>query len=93
MTQAQRFPPVVYVPTLRDERGEVRLDMHHLADRRTALFVYSALDRFEDLYYPGSAWVLLTVEQLQTAHEESPYDLLFLDRGITTDRRLEWTSS
>lgn len=76
------MPPVVYVPTTGpvDEQGEVRLELAQLADGRTALFAYSALDRLLDLYRPDAPWVLLTVADLQRAHDAVPYDLLLLDR-------------
>ena len=78
----QQFPPVVYAPTVTAPGGPVRLEMHHDADGRVVLFVYSALDRLDDMYGPGTPWVLLTVPELQAAHDEAPYDLLFLDRRI-----------
>lgn len=80
-----RFPPVVYAPTVTAPDQPVRLEMHHAEDGRVALFVYSALDRLEQMYGPDTPWVLLTVPELQAAHDEAPYDLLFLDRYI--DRR------
>jgi hypothetical protein len=77
-----RFPPVVYAPTVSEPGGPTRLEMHHAADGRVALFVYSALDRLVDMYGPESPWVLLTVEELQAAHDQVPYELLYLDRRI-----------
>ena len=44
--------------------------------------MYSALDRLVDMYGPESPWVLLTVEELQAAHDQVPYELLYLDRRI-----------
>lgn len=75
------FPPVVYAPTTTQaDDGEARLDVLQLADGRTALFVYSAVDRLHAWWGEGSPWVLLSVEHLQRAHEAVPYDLLLLDR-------------
>lgn len=75
------FPPVVYVPTsLPDAQGQSRLELIKLADGRTALFVYSAMDRLADFYRADAPWVLLSVGDLERAHQESPYDVLFLDR-------------
>jgi len=78
----QTFPPVVYAPTVTVPDEPVRLEMHHTGDGRVAIFVYSALDRLQDMYGPETPWVLLTVPELQAAHDEAPYDLLFLDRRI-----------
>jgi hypothetical protein len=81
------FPPVVYAPNVTASGDDqVRLEMHHTADRQVAIFVYSALDRLEQMYGPSTPWVLLTVEDLQAAYEQAPYDLLFLDQRIGRGR-------
>ncbi|HEX6149360.1 SAV_915 family protein [Nocardioides sp.] len=76
------LPPVVYVPTITDEDGANRLRMHELRDGRVALFVYSAIDRLEEQYGEGHPWALLSVPNLQLAHERAPFDLLLLDRDL-----------
>jgi len=59
----------------------------HLADGRTAVFAYSALDRLLDLYPGGSAWALLTLADLQRAHDDVTFDLLLVDqRPVVQDR-------
>lgn len=81
MTATAPFPPVVYVPTIGLSDGdEARLALHATHDGRVALFVYSALDRLVEFYDAQSPWALLSVEDLQRAHEQSPYDLLYLDK-------------
>lgn len=74
------FPPVVYVPTVAGEDGETRLELSQLADGRIALFAYSAMDRLAQFYRADAPWVLLTVADLQRLREETPYDLIYLDR-------------
>jgi hypothetical protein len=72
---------VVYAPTTTvpdDDRP--RLELVATNDGRTALFVYSAIDRLHDFYRSDASWALLTIEDLQRAHEQSPYQLLFLDQ-------------
>lgn len=74
------LPPVVYVPTT--DEGDVatrRVLMHRVADGRTALYTYSAIDRLHTWYLPDAPWLLCDVPALQRIHDESPYDLLFLD--------------
>lgn len=79
--RSARFPPVVYVPTSPpDAEGQARLELIRLADGRTALFAYSAMDRLAEFYRADAPWVLLTVADLERAHRDSPYDVLFLDR-------------
>lgn len=82
-TRLPPFPPVVYVPALAlPTDDQVWLDTRHTNDGRVALFVYSALDRLVEYYGTDTAWVLLTVKQLQGAYEQAPYDLLFLDQRV-----------
>jgi hypothetical protein len=60
----------------------MRVEMQLMLDGRRGLFCYSAIDRLQDMY--GSRdWLALTVEGLQSLHDESeaPYDLIFLDRA------------
>jgi hypothetical protein len=80
------FPPVVYVPTVDLADGDPpRLALHPTHDGRTALFVYSALDRLVEFYDAGSPWALLSVADLQAAYERSPYHLVFLDKRPRPD--------
>jgi hypothetical protein len=53
--------------------------MHRVEDGRTALYTYSAIDRLHRFYLPDNSWVLCDVAALQRIHDETPYDLLFLD--------------
>jgi hypothetical protein len=74
------FPPFVYVPTTReDDPATRRVLMHQVEDGRTALYTYSAIDRLHRFYLPDSSWVVCDVAALQRVHDETPYDLLFLD--------------
>lgn len=82
MDRPPPLPPVVYAPTLTDDDGRTRVRMHRLRDDRVALFVYSAIDRLQAEYGEDAAWVLLSVSDLQRAHEAAPYDLLLLDREL-----------
>ena len=75
------LPPVVYAPTFELD-GATRIRMHAMGDGRTALFVYSAIDRLQAQYGDDSSWVLLSVPDLGRAFEQAPYDLLLLDREL-----------
>jgi hypothetical protein len=85
---ADQLPPVLYVPTADDASdGRPRIAMTYLADGRTAVFAYSALDRLLDLYPGGPAWALLTLADLQRAHDDVTFDLLLVDqRPVVQDR-------
>ena len=92
------FPPVVYVPTTaRDGADQLagaagpnselvfffprRHAWRPTFDGRTALFAYSAIDRLHDMY-GRVPWALVAVPGLQKLYDESPYDLLFLDKRL-----------
>ena len=75
------LPPVVYAPTIELD-GATRIRMHEMRDGRTALFVYSAIDRLHAQYGDDARWVLLSVDDLQRAFEQAPYDVLLLDRDL-----------
>lgn len=72
----------MYAPTLTGDDGNTRLRMQRMRDDRTALFVYSAIDRLQGVYGEQAPWVLLTVPDLERAHAAAPFDLLLLDRDL-----------
>jgi hypothetical protein len=75
-----QLPPVVYVPTTDEpDVAARRVLLHQVADGRTALYTYSAIDRLHTWYLPDAPWLLCDVAALQRIHDQSPYDLLFLD--------------
>lgn len=78
--QRPELPPVVYVPTTDEpDVASRRVLLHRVADGRTALYTYSAIDRLHRWYLPDTPWLLCDVAALQRIHDQSPYDLLFLD--------------
>lgn len=78
------MPPMVYAPTQRRPHAidQYCLQMHRVEDGRTALFVYSALDRLERYYGADASWAVMSVKDLQAAYEQVPYDMLLLDAQI-----------
>lgn len=82
------LPPLVYVPTTGEEDvRQRRVIFHELLDGRTALFVYSAIDRLHEFYRPDCHWVVFDVAGLRRIHDDKPYDVLFVDRdaGLEDD--------
>ncbi len=76
-----QMPPFVYVPTTDEaETAGRRLLLRELEDGRTALFVYSAMDRLESAWGTDASWVVLDITGLQKMYDAEPYDLLLLDR-------------
>ena len=74
------MPPLVYVPTtVEADPAQRRLLMHTVEDGRTALYVYSAIDRLHRFYLADNHWIVLDVAGLQKAFDAAPYDLLLVD--------------
>lgn len=78
------FPPAVYVPTVEGDDGQMRLNLQVTRDGRKALLVYSALDRLQR-WFGTTQWALISSEKLQSLYDESPFDLLFLDKSIVPE--------
>ncbi|MDR1998873.1 MAG: hypothetical protein LBQ06_02880 [Frankiaceae bacterium] len=81
---SEEFPPVVYVPTCMAEDGQMHVEMKMMLDGRSALLVYSALDRLRR-WYGDTSWMVTTIEGLQRLYDDRPYDVLFLDRSIVPE--------
>ena len=82
------FPPVVYVPCLIGASGEgLNVMLRTTTDGRTALLAYSALDRLRAGAGGDVRWALLSIADLQAVHNESPYDVLYLDLRIPEGER------
>lgn len=76
--QPVALPPVVYVPTVVQSDG-AHLALSQLADGRTALLVYGALDRLVDAMGNDQSWALVTLLELTQLRRESPFDAILLD--------------
>ena len=73
------FPPVVYVPcaTPSDGGTDVTLELRRMADGRTALLTYSALDRLVSCCGPNQPWILLPAARLDEVGVS--FDVILLD--------------
>lgn len=79
--RAPDLPPVVYVPARPAGDGQMAVEMQRLVDGRVAVFAYSAIDRLQEWYAGATGWLALTVEGLQSLHESTPYEVMFVDRS------------
>lgn len=81
-------PPVVYLPVLLDDQGEVsEIRMIQLADGRVALLGYTALDRLIDCCGEQQPWLLVDAGKLGELRDEKPYDVKFLDVALPDELR------
>lgn len=77
----ENFPPVLYVPC-EESVGTVAtatVRLRTTRDGRSALLVYSALDRLRTCLGPDEPWMVVPTEQLVSVRESSPFDLVLLD--------------
>ncbi|NKY06140.1 hypothetical protein HF998_03975 [Cellulomonas hominis] len=58
-------------------------------DGRTALLVYSALDRLHRCAGAAEPWFVLPTTELQKLYDIRPFDLVLLDLVVPEDQRVE----
>ena len=89
MTIPKDFPPVVYVPlahaTAKVE--DAQLEYRVTKDGRTALLVYSALDRLHDGMGAEQPWAVFPTVQLQAFWDADHFDTVLLDLVVPVNLR------
>ncbi|KGM13330.1 SAV_915 family protein [Cellulomonas bogoriensis] len=81
MDDEHTMPPFVYLLRPDDAAPDENLVVkHRLADGRTALLAYTALDRVGRLCGPHQPWILARTEELAAF---APYDVLVIDQPTT----------
>ncbi|MBF0965736.1 SAV_915 family protein [Actinomyces bouchesdurhonensis] len=77
------IPPYVYLPIqTRDTSAGTMIQFYHLSDGRTALLVYTALDRLYDRLGEEQAWAVYPVERLSDFESAMPYDVIYFDAAV-----------
>lgn len=92
MPEERAIPPVVYVPCDRPPApgdDTLFIELHQMTDERTALLVYSALDRLVDACGEQQPWVVVPTERLRDIHEAQPFDAVLLDEPLPPQLRRE----
>ena len=81
------FPPVVYVPCEAPSSGgtDITLELRRMADGRTALLTYSALDRLVSCCGPNQPWIVLPTASLDQVG--ATFDVILLDVAIPEELR------
>lgn len=84
------YPPVLYVPCVRPVTDPADLEVVYRTTRdgRTALLVYSALDRLHRCSGAQQPWFVLPTTELQKLYDVRPFDLVLLDLVVPEDQRL-----
>ncbi len=92
-----QFPPVVYVPCERVPDGDSDLhdgseqglvvDTRQTKEGKTALLVYSALDRLVDCCGEHQPWIVMPTRNLDKVDKAVGLDMILLDINIPEDKR------
>ncbi len=83
------YPPILYVPCLRHVQSADDLEVEYRTTRdgRSALLVYSALDRLHRGMGADQPWFVLPTAELQTLYDVEPFDLVLLDVLVPDEAR------
>lgn len=88
-TIPRNYPPFLYIPCLehvRDAAGAQAL-YRTTKDGRSALLVYSALDRLLDCCGEDQPWFGMPTKDLQLLHDVRPFDVVYTDVYVPEERR------
>lgn len=85
------YPPILYVPCVQAVTDPADLEIMYRTTRdgRTALLVYSALDRLHRLSGAHQPWFVVPTAELQKLYDIRPFDLVLLDLEVPVDQQLQ----
>lgn len=85
----QDYPPFLYIPCLEhvDQGGQAAAVYRTTQDGRSALLVYSALDRLHACQGADQPWFGLPLANLQMLHDVRPFDIVYTDVYVPEERR------
>jgi hypothetical protein len=75
-------PPMLYLPVREHPDGGQYATVRELADGRSALLVYTALDRLADKCGAKQPWMLIATSNLGTVKEVQPFDVVLFDFDV-----------
>jgi SseB protein N-terminal domain len=87
---AVSLPPMVYVPCTMPsppDADTLSIEFLEMADGRTGLPAYSALDRLVAHCGPQQPWVVLPSEKLDEVAEHVAFDFILLDVDFPAEHR------
>ncbi|WP_230592870.1 MULTISPECIES: SAV_915 family protein [Nocardiaceae] len=85
------FPPVIYFPCVQSAvtPNDATVRVRTTRDGRSALLVFSALDRLRTCVGPDEPWLVMPTERLMTVRESVLFDLVLLDVVVPQN---EWAA-
>ena len=92
--QLEHYPPILYVPCAEHvaDPDDLRVSYQTTKDGRTALLVYSALDRLIRCCGADQPWFTFPTPSLQQLWDVEPFDLVLLDLMVPEDQRSRLTA-
>ena len=83
------YPPFLYIPCLAHVREAAGAEAVYRTtkDGRTALLVYSALDRLHACCGEDQPWFGLPTHELQRLYDVRPFDVVYTDVYVPDERR------
>ena len=83
------YPPFLYIPCMEHvaDGGQAAAVYRTTKDGRSALLVYSALDRLHACQGDDQPWFGLPLANLQQLHDVRPFDIVYTDVFVPEERR------
>jgi hypothetical protein len=83
------YPPFLYIPCVShvQDGRHAEAVYRQTKDGRTALLVYSALDRLHACQGEDQPWFGLPLQDLQMLHDVRPFDIVYTDVYVPEERR------
>lgn len=83
------YPPFLYVPCLEHvtDGSDAEAQYRTTRDGRTALLVYSSLDRLRNCCGDEQPWFGLPTRDLELLHDVRPFDVVYTDVYVPDERR------
>ena len=82
MSDSVLVPPVLYLPVRDLPDGGQLAEVKLLADGRSALLAYTALDRLATHCGEKQPWVLFPTDRIGEIRQEQPFDLVVFDIAV-----------
>jgi len=85
----KEYPPFLYIPCLEHvtDGAHAQAQYRETKDGRTALLVYSALDRLYACCGDDQPWFGLPTHELQRLYDVRPFDIVYTDMYVPEERR------
>lgn len=83
------YPPFLYIPCVEhvSDGAHAAAEYRTTKDGRTALLVYSSLDRLHNCCGDDQPWFGLPTKDLQLLHDVRPFDIVYTDVYVPSERR------